>query len=168
MTCLGPSSLLKFVNGDQNQVKGDFPIQHAEGSGVLKLRQSRPYRLPKRNKERSGAESQSPQAVGHYKAFRFQTSIPRANLTTRADRVASRLVHHIKGQRNWGWVFSMQYLQHLPKRLSESPSLRDTGPSFARYWEIIVVEERQLSFWPFLPTARLSTVCGGRSKQAKV
>ncbi|KAK7227458.1 hypothetical protein V2G26_015461 [Clonostachys chloroleuca] len=64
LTCLGPSSLLKFVNGDQNQVKGDFPIQHAEGSGVLKLRQSRPYRLPKRNKERSGAESQSPQAGG--------------------------------------------------------------------------------------------------------
>uniref|UniRef100_A0A8H7MYS8 Uncharacterized protein n=1 Tax=Bionectria ochroleuca TaxID=29856 RepID=A0A8H7MYS8_BIOOC len=125
-----PSSLLKFVNDDRNQVQRDLPTEHAEGSGVLKLRQSRPYRLPKRNKDSSGAESQSPQALGHYHAFRFQTSIPRADLTTRADRVASRLVHHIKGERNWGWVFSMQYLQHLPKRLSESPSLRDTVALF--------------------------------------
>ncbi|CAH0050370.1 unnamed protein product, partial [Clonostachys solani] len=128
------SSVIKigqhFVNNDQNQVQRDLPIEHAEGSGVLKLRQSRPYRLPKRNKDPSGAESQSPQALGHYNAFRFQTSTPRADLTTRADRVASRLVHHIKGERDWGWVFSMQYLQHLPKRLSESPSLRDTVALF--------------------------------------
>ncbi|VUC27685.1 unnamed protein product [Clonostachys rosea] len=130
LPCPGPSSLRKFVNNDTNQVQRHSPTEYAEGSGVLQLRQSRPYRLPKRKKDPSGAESQSSQALGHCNAFRFQTSIPRADLTTRADRVASRLVYHIKGERNWGWVFSMQYLQHLPNRLSESPSLRDTVALF--------------------------------------
>ncbi|VUC33013.1 unnamed protein product, partial [Clonostachys rosea] len=119
LTCPGPTSLLKFVNSPHDEGQGRLPAENKAGQGVGFLE-------PRRTKrQRSSEGTQNPAGVDTAltRTFRFRTT-PRPNLTTMADRIGSRIVYHLDGKRDWGWVFSMHYLEDLPRRLSESPCLQ--------------------------------------------
>lgn len=121
LACPGPSSLIKFVNRHHDEHQRKLPVENkaSHGVGVLEPLRSKRHCPLEGTKNPAGVD----QALT--KTFRFRTA-PRPNLTTTADRVGSRIVYHLDGKRDWGWVFSMHYLEDLPRRLSESTSLQHT------------------------------------------
>ncbi|CAH0040075.1 unnamed protein product [Clonostachys rhizophaga] len=125
LACPGPASLIKFVNRHHDEDQRRLPVENkaSHGVGVLEPLRSKRHRPSEGTKNPAGADK------ALTKTFRFRTTA-RPNLTTTADRVGSRIFYHLDGKRDWGWVFSMHYLEDLPRRLSESTSLQHTAGLF--------------------------------------
>ncbi|KAI1380226.1 hypothetical protein F4677DRAFT_254126 [Hypoxylon crocopeplum] len=71
-------------------------------------------------------------SFGH---FRLSSDEPRKNLTTVADRVASRLVGYLGHEdAPWDMLATIGYTKHLPIRLAESPALRDGVALMCSAW----------------------------------
>ncbi|CAH0044790.1 unnamed protein product [Clonostachys solani] len=130
--CSGPSPLTKFV--DQSN---DLQLQ----SDISCKSQTAPIG--------SGSETEVAILVNHhplrpfndgsasYGVFRLEApclEIPRARLTTSADRVSARLAGLLERGSEAGVRTQMSYLPFLPQRLSRSACLRDCTGLFCYAW----------------------------------
>jgi hypothetical protein len=79
---------------------------------------------------------------GYYSSFRLMAR----PTTTVADRLASRLVSHIKSAPDRGMILRVEYLRELPKRLSDSPCVRDSVALYCAAWASFRRGERSGEF----------------------
>uniref|UniRef100_A0A0B7JPQ7 Uncharacterized protein n=2 Tax=Bionectria ochroleuca TaxID=29856 RepID=A0A0B7JPQ7_BIOOC len=64
----------------------------------------------------------------------FRLHVPRANLTTSAERTGARLVNLWERNKTGGMVLQNSFIPHLPARLSRSACLRDCTALFCSVW----------------------------------
>ncbi|CAI6082934.1 unnamed protein product [Clonostachys chloroleuca] len=130
--CPGPSPLTKFVDqsGDlhlqsdincKSQTPPVPPASETEAAILVNHHPLRPFN--------DGSAS--------YGVFRLEApclGIPRARLTTSADRVSARLAGLLERGSEAGVRIQMSYLPFLPQRLSRSACLRDCTGLFCFAW----------------------------------
>jgi hypothetical protein len=77
-----------------------------------------------------------------FSAFRLVT---RPN-TTAAERIAARMVNNIRDAPDRGMVLSPKFLRELPRRMPESPCVRDSVALYCHVWNTFRRGERIAEF----------------------
>ncbi|CAG9983253.1 unnamed protein product [Clonostachys byssicola] len=130
--CSGPSPLTKFVDqSSDHRLQSDIncksqtapipPSSETEAAILVNHHPLRPFN----------------DGFASYGVFRLEVpcpEVPRARLTTSADRVSARLVGLLERGSEAGVRVQMSYLPFLPQRLSRSACLRDCTSLFCYAW----------------------------------
>ncbi|CAH0020928.1 unnamed protein product [Clonostachys rhizophaga] len=129
--CPGPTSLVKFINNGS----------HRDGQSPPSDGRRSPSKSPPRQTQGSSSSTLQLRKI-YYPNVNdrsaeyglLQVTPPRANPTTLAERVATRLVGNLDKGANGITSLQMSYLPQLPSRLADSPCLRDSVDLFCAAW----------------------------------
>ena len=122
LLCSGPPTEPKFVHSDYNA-----PTQEAPDQELLDVHWQPKVRgkVPNSLSDSLGWKS---------RASRVESLRARPNLTTHADRVASRLIRNLEHGPSRPLLWSTGCLEWMPARFSKSPALRDAVTVFLSSW----------------------------------
>ncbi|VUC26661.1 unnamed protein product [Clonostachys rosea] len=128
MACPGPSTLVKFVHRGRHPDHG-LPAQPSTGgSGEASQSQFQLERVSQSSISNTARQAHS----GYMMSFRLAQ--PRPIMTTSADRIAARLVHHIDNAPERRMIMQTARLEDFPRRLSGNASLRDSIALLCSVW----------------------------------
>ncbi|CAH0054975.1 unnamed protein product [Clonostachys solani] len=128
IVCTGPTELIKFVHRGRHP-NHRLPVQPSAG-GSGDPSQS-PFQL------QCVSQSSIPGTVrqahsGYMMSFRLAQ--PRPTMTTSADRIAARLVHHLDNAPERQMIMQTARLEDFPVRLEGNASLRDSIALLCSVW----------------------------------